>query len=258
MIFRGNDGTEIHDLREWEEVGGPKESYQWKEGRSALELARCWISGEAQPKVESLLERQFAEITLEFGIAEKQTRFDSFSGPRHHDLLVEAISARGKVIIGVEGKADEPFDLSLFEKKAKTEKDLRANRNSKSKRRLVEMTECFLGISIDELEEGDPRGELGYQLLSALAGTLADAKLADSGSAVLLIHEFVSSETDDAKHEINDRVYSSFVDLVTNQAPRTILEPHTWVTTPTEISGYGELMPKALPVAFAKLTTKIR
>ena len=258
MRFIGENGDEIRDIEEWKRLGGPKESSQWKEGRSAYELANDWVTGRAQPRVEALLNSQLDGVELEVGFAEKKTRFDGYAGPRNHDLLIEASSAEGPVVIGVEGKADEPFDLSLIEKRVQARRSLDANPNSNALRRLDEMSDAFLGFSVEDLSAEDPRGDLGYQLLSSLAGTLADAKQMGASSAVLLVHEFVTSETEDLKHELNNNVYSAFVDLITDQSPRTKTEPGAWITPLIEVRGYGELMPATLPVAFAKLTTNVR
>jgi hypothetical protein len=49
------DGTPI---KSWEEWSRPKRDYQWKEGRSAMELAKAWFSHEGPtvpPEVESIL-----------------------------------------------------------------------------------------------------------------------------------------------------------------------------------------------------------
>ena len=51
------------------------------------------------------------DTSPEQGVAEKQTHFDEQGrGPRNHDLLLRATADIGGVTIGVEGKADEPFD----------------------------------------------------------------------------------------------------------------------------------------------------
>lgn len=47
-------------------------------------------------------------------------------------------------------------------------------------------------------------GEIAYQLCSALAGTLADAKTHSATAAVLLVHELWTDKTDDALHRRND------------------------------------------------------
>jgi len=63
--------------------------------------------------------------------------------------------------------------------------------------RLDRLTTAFLGTTLDE----DPLlAPLRYQLLSALAGTLADARRQDAARAVRLVHEFETPWTDDDLH----------------------------------------------------------
>src|SRR4051812_37532903 len=111
MQFFTSDGRPIRTLAEW-----PRRARHWALGRSAMELARDWLEGDAAERVRTLLERrsELADLTLQTGVVEKLTRFDDIrGGPRNHDLLVHASARSGAVVIGVEGKADESFDLTL-------------------------------------------------------------------------------------------------------------------------------------------------
>lgn len=59
--------------------------------------------------------------------------------------------------------------------------------------------------------EGLPHvDDLCYQLLTAAAGTLAYARENQADIAVLVIHEFLTARTDDAKHARNDMAYRDF------------------------------------------------
>ena len=116
MRFVSRDGTEIRSLEEWRRLGGPAAEHHWKPGRSAYELAADWIECDADSRVIELLSArdELSGLELIEGIAEKKTQFDDNPrGPRNHDLLVQGRCDRGGVIIGVEGKADEPFDAPL-------------------------------------------------------------------------------------------------------------------------------------------------
>ena len=126
--------------------------------------------------------------------AERKTYFDAVpGGPRNHDLLVVAHTQAEKVVVAVEGKADEPFDLPVSAWLAQREKQSAA---SGARARLDGLSQSFFGSTLDS----DPAlGEIRYQLLSMLAGALADAKDASAERAVVLIHEFVTDETQDHK-----------------------------------------------------------
>jgi len=116
MDFFSNDGRRLETLADWRNHSGPVSARDWAEGRSARELARAWIEGNAATQVTSLLTSAPAlgGLVLDRGIVDKQTRFDDTgAGPRHHDLLVIGRAPSGTVVIGVEGKADEPFDEPL-------------------------------------------------------------------------------------------------------------------------------------------------
>ena len=52
---------------------------------------------------------------------------------------------------------------------------------------------------------------LRYQLLTATAATVAEAQRQSAGRAVLLIHEFVTEQTSDEKHERNAADLDAFV-----------------------------------------------
>src|SRR5689334_5394001 len=140
MRFVGRHGEEIRSLDDWARLGKPAAEHHWVPGRSAYELAADWLCGDAREHVAALLSLrpEFAGLELDVGIAEQKTRFDDIPrGPRNHDLLVQARTSAGGIVIGVEGKADEPFDLPL---KAWQERAVRRNPNSQAPARLDNLT----------------------------------------------------------------------------------------------------------------------
>ena len=89
--LENRDGKRIGDLKAWGELAKPASTTHWKEGRSAMELARAWTTGSGAIDLSALLERARATSGFlpERAIAEAQTAFDSFrGGRRNHDLLV--------------------------------------------------------------------------------------------------------------------------------------------------------------------------
>jgi len=54
-------------------------------------------------------------------------------------------------------------------------------------------------------------GELRYQLLTACAGAVSQAKRKGYSRAVMLVHEFVTSETQPGNHKRNASDLSAFV-----------------------------------------------
>src|SRR4051794_18880309 len=253
MEFFNTRGRRLRTVLDWQSLAPPAAKHHWAVGRSALELAHDWLEGDAAVRATALLASrpELASLTLLDGIAEKLTRFDDIrGGPRHHDLLIHASTPSGAVVVGVEGKADESFDLTLRDYVANALR--RRPDTTRAPERLDRLTTTFFGTTLDE----EPAlGGLRYQLLSALAGTLADAKLEDAGHAVLLVHEFVTDRTRDELHEANAAALSAFVERL-GAGPTG--DGDAWITGPVVVRGDGQWLPAELPVFIAKLVTRRR
>jgi hypothetical protein len=254
MDFFSNDGRRIATLADWRDRGGPVSARQWAEGRSARELARAWIEEDAETQVTSLLTTvpDLGGLVLDRGIAEKETRFDDIrGGPRHHDLLVIGRAPSGTVVIGVEAKADEPFDepLDAWVTRARARSE-----RSRAPERLDRLTTAFFGTTLEE----DPLlAPLRYQLLSALAGTLADAREQDATRAVLLVHEFETPWTDGDLHRRNAEALEAFVGRLMPGVER-VAEDSAWIAGPLAVAGDGTWLPEVTEVYVAKLVTRTR
>jgi hypothetical protein len=109
--------------------------------------------------------------------------------------------------VAVEGKADEEFDVPLWRYR---EKGLQRSKDTGSLRRIDALVHRWFRTSLTADRAEPPLICLGYQLFSALAGTLADAKIHGSRQAVLLIMEYVTDLTDDAEHARNARMLDNF------------------------------------------------
>jgi len=135
------------------------------EGRSAVEMCRAWMQNDAVDRVTALLSRDagYGDVALERGVVEKPTQFDDNPrGPRHHDLLVTATGATGRIVIGVEGKADEPFGDPLEDH---IRKALQGSPASGTPKRVDGLTTAFFGATLAT----DPSlGTLRYQLRTDL------------------------------------------------------------------------------------------
>lgn len=254
MDFFSNDGSRLETLADWRDHGGPVSGRHWAEGRSARELARAWIEGDAATQVTSLLTSApaFAGLVLDHGIAEKETRFDDIrDGPRHHDLLVIGRAPSGTVVIGVEGKADEPFDEPLdawvMSAEARSER-------SRAPERLDRLTTAFFGTTLEE----DPLlAPLRYRLLAALAGTLADAREQDAARAVLLVHEFETPWTEDDLHRRNAEDLEAFLGRLMPGVEPVGVES-AWMAGPRLVAGDGTWMPDETEVYVGRLLTSTR
>jgi hypothetical protein len=115
------------------------------------------------------------------------------------------------------------------------------------------MIRRWFGTSL-AADRGDPLLiGIGYQLFSALAGTLADAKLDSSGQAVVLIAEYVTDLTDDAQHEYNARMLDGFLSRLIGTSLRRSHVANGWITEPVVIAGDGTWSAISTNVSFAKL-----
>jgi hypothetical protein len=99
---------------------------------------------------------------------------------------------------------------------------------------------------------------LGYQLLSALAGTLADGRLEGATRAVLLVQEFVTSETDDENHATNAWGLDDFICRLNRRPPGRTETADGWITDAVTVRSDDEWLPRELPVHIAKLVTNMR
>jgi hypothetical protein len=81
--IRSRSGITITAIAEWFAAARPAGGLKhWREGRSALELARRWVCGELPNEVAALLmsDLQTASFLPEECLAECQTRLDQFRG----------------------------------------------------------------------------------------------------------------------------------------------------------------------------------
>jgi hypothetical protein len=246
-------GQRIDSIQTWHESAPPTATNHWKPGRSAFELASAWIAGRAADEVQALLEQraELAPVTLSDGYAERKTRFDKHrGGPRNHDLLVVGTANEQRLVVTVEGKADETFDLPLDRWRARRLKDTAA---SKGPARLDALTTLFFGTTLDAEPE---LAQISYQLVSMLAGALADAQTFNARRVVVLIHEFVTPLTTARKHQLNAQAFETFLlRLARGETARSGGEA-AWVTEAVEVAGDGAWMPAATAVHFAKLITR--
>lgn len=156
----------------------------WKEGRSAWMLAHAWEGADGFPdEVVRILGSGDAEVLrdLEFvaGFPEWQTPLPGGRRPSQTDLMVLARNAAGQlVVIGVEGKVDEPFGPIVG--------DWYAGATPGKQERL--------GFLIERLglEEKDVLG-LRYQLLHRTVSAVLEAERFGATTAVMLVHSFDSN-----------------------------------------------------------------
>lgn len=209
MIINISKKVKIENPIDWYNVAPPKgEEKQWKEGRSALEMARFATSNEFETMIKNVL-KDCKTQTQDFECEpEALTVFPSdtmgTSGPRNHDLLMIGKNC----VIGVEAKVSESFDILI--------KDKRINASENMKKRLSGAINFIYGDKVPFDVE-----DMHYQLFSATVGTVLEAqKHKECKNAIILVLVFkgdVCKATDpsyDNNVKVNNEAFKKFYDSV--------------------------------------------
>lgn len=117
----------------------------------------------------------------EWVVPEYETKLDKFKGSgRNHDMIILGNTNGRNVVISVEAKVDESFGDIVNDYVARS---VKANPRSKIPDRIKQLSTAIFGTK--------DVGELRYQLIHAVAGTLIEAKNQKAAQAVIIINEFV-------------------------------------------------------------------
>jgi hypothetical protein len=199
------NGRLITTLEQWQHHAPPKSAHQWVDGRSAKEVARAWLSssGNEYPnEVQAALvsHPRFGPVTSWECEPEAKLPFDSFPGePRNSDLAITATDAFGPYVLAVEAKADEPYGETVADAFVAALERVIENPRSNGIPRIQGLARLLFGP-----RASSPKvGVLRYQLLTACAAAAAEATRRKASRAVMLVHEFITQATQDAKHERN-------------------------------------------------------
>ncbi len=228
MKIIGKDGIPISSVDGWYAGAPPKGgAMHWVTGRSARELAVAWCGSEGAcvpAEIEQLLRSHpdLERVVIERALPEHQIRFDDLRGePRNADLAIEARDGKGLVAITIEGKADESFDRPVTAVLQSAVKRIAADEKTGAVRRVESLSEALL----PQWRSGLPHlGDLRYQLLTGIAGTLAWARELRATRAVFAIQEFVTDQTRDDKHGRNASDLNQFLERLTDGAIRNLAE----------------------------------
>lgn len=217
MIRKNN--IAIKDIKTWEIHGAPAgKDKHWVDGRSAKESARYWIgvkSPDLPVEIDALMQTHpdFGPLLDWMAEPEAKTPFDNYRGqPSNIDLLIEAEDVRGEFIIGIEAKADETFGDLIKDKLNKTLETKIEKQHSNNFQRVFELaTAIFTGKT-----KGAKVVDLRYQLLTGIAGTLAEAERKKCSRAVFIIQEFCTDKTADEKHAANQSDLIKFMSRISD------------------------------------------
>jgi hypothetical protein len=248
-------GHEIQSIEDWFSYAPPKKGkLQWKDKRSAKELARSWFrKGFANPPEEMriLLERFFGK-GIEFDEAKPECiiELDDFAGEhRNCDLVVLCNVDVKRMVINVEAKADEPFsDLigKYYDQTAAPHTDGQASQ-SNVPARIRELSKALFGRVPDEAIR-----RLRYQLLHAAAATLIEAKSNEAELGLFLVHEFHSASSNRRSQNAAD--WQNFVHTFHELATARIEENQ--ILGPVSVPGGGRV-PHSVALYFGKMATDL-
>jgi hypothetical protein len=173
---------------DWKDIVGAR---NWRPTRSAYELAHKWHrSGRMPPLVRKAFEQSanplFRGLSIHCLYVERPTFLDTFKAPSYTDIMVHCRTRDNRpLIVGVEGKANEPFDAPVrkwIAGKGASEKPSRVRR--------LEFLSSMLGVPI---QRDSP---LRYQLVHRTAAIVHQAALAGAIAAVVLVHSFAEQSED--------------------------------------------------------------
>lgn len=240
-------------IDKWDAWARPKSSYQWKAGRSAMELAKAWFRGpraSCPDEVRALLDSHDATrgLVLKRGRPEHVTPLPERGEGRNHDLWLVGETSAGKVTVCVEAKADETFGERLG-------KQIQVARKRQPNTRVAERARALLTILLgkDCNPEGAPWRDLRYQLLTAAAGAALQAAIDHSGTAVLIIHEFQSSATTAEKLAVNQVDLDRFMAVL---HPATTQMPAGRLIGPIGLPP-SALLPGGMALYIGKVVTEL-
>jgi hypothetical protein len=208
-------GAAITNLDEWLQHAGPKTpEKQWVEGRSAMEAARAWLEGapNGPPKeIGDLLRSHmdFRNVVIDQVEPEARVSFDTRRGePRNADLVIIGHDDYGPFAGSVEAIADETFDQRVSEVLDAALERTVANPRSGGVERVVELVR---GLVPPRVPDSVSIGDLRYQLLTGVAGTLALAAEHHAARAVFIVHVFETDKTSSRRLEANANDANQFV-----------------------------------------------
>lgn len=200
-----DNGSAITSVKEWRLLAPPMNpDLHWKDYHSAKELAKSIFEYETLgPKISSILQRfEFPIPNVLNGTPEHATTLPwGNSGERKHDLLLK--DASSSLVIGIEAKADEPFDKAVKVKRRDSQSNADGGKN---------MSARLDGI-IDYLYEGNPpdnKEEIMYQLISATAGTILEASKNNIKHACIIFLFFDSNRLSKSKKKRNEASWIAF------------------------------------------------
>jgi hypothetical protein len=258
MKLLGKNNRPITGFEDWKEFAPPKAAHHWAAGRSAREFASLWCR-QGKPSMPVVLREVFEsmegarEIEFEVGRPEHRIRFDNRRGePRNADMAFVYRAGVVRVAVTIEAKADESFGQTVAQTFAAAAKRAALNDRSGGIDRVHDLIAAL--FSPRTAKNSEISG-LRYQLLTAVAGTIAYAKTEGASKAVLVVHEFKTTATEDGLHTRNANDLDRFLNSLASKRATEPTMAAVWGSF--KISG-APLFADVPPLYIAKAVTDCR
>ena len=192
----------IFDLTTWKAIAPPLgNDKQWKDGRSAKELARYMMANYPNmPKEIEEIVSNFDSNSSEFEWdAEYVTDFEKYGLGRGNGRNHDAFLFNDNIVIGIESKADEPFGSQTIGEALTTSSTNKLHR---------------INTMIDMLFGDDPGNykNLRYQLVTATTALLLEARERQVTNAMLIVITFKKQDCfDENKMQRNKSDLLNFI-----------------------------------------------
>jgi hypothetical protein len=237
LTITGADGDPIRDIEEWFAHSPPaRGELQWKDTYSAKELARAWLRPAPPSELLELLASHgdLADMDVDAAWPEREIPLENppFGGnTRNADLIAVGRCRKGRLVIAVEAKSNEPLG-DLIGPYVLQKQQLERSRVPE---RIDNLTRALFGRPVVGPDGLDPAlATLRCQLLHATAAAVFEAQRREADIAVCVTHTFASSRTDKAPEDMatNAHDHAAFVTALAGY------EPTTPVAGPVDIPGH--------------------
>jgi len=203
--------NEIISLNDWLSKCPPQGGKRhWVDGRSSKDTALYWLQG--TPKEFTDILKKF-NLTFELCSPELVTKIDRYQGnSRNHDLLILAKNSNSeRVVISIESKVDESFGNTIGSKLRVIEKLKQKGTPTNVDKRIEILKRAIFPNVYQDIFES-----IRYQLLTAIAGTLSEAKKQEAKKAIFIVQNLPTSAVPSKKHLNNQLDFDYFIKVLTN------------------------------------------
>ncbi len=189
MKILGRNNKEIRTLAEYKQYAPPERDYQWVPEHSAMEFAKKVLAN----KLQEELSLSYPNIILETAYPEQLTYFDSYGGPRHHDLACVGYIDGEIIAVCFEAKATEQFgSTTVNQELTGAEEKLRNNINTHIPERIAGLCKLLWKSEITS----DIK-KIQYQLLHAAASSISFAKEKNATKCLFVVYQLETDKTSD-------------------------------------------------------------